>query len=365
MDFALHLPINKLSFGQCSINLLKEFHKKGLQPALFGVGPVDDLAAFKLSDEFKSWFKSCRAKSLKQHKRSIPIFRLWHVNEDSLSSFSEKQVLFTFHETDQATEVESNIVRNNSKVFFSSKYSANIFKTFGCDNVDSLPLGFDSDSFHAIENRQYLEAGVIQFGLGGKLEKRKQHMKILNLWAKKFGNNPKYKLNCALVNPFIPPEAANQIINSALEGKRYFNINFVPFMEGNDSYNDFLNSNSIMIGMSSAEGWGLPEFQSVALGKHALILNATGYKEWVTPENSVLVNPTGKVSLVDGVFFRPDGDFNQGSGFDWTEEVFYKGIDDVIARFKENNINEEGLKLQKEFTWEKAADKVIFALESL
>lgn len=364
MDFALHLPVNKLSFGQCSINLLKEFHKRGFQPSIFTLGQ-DDFASFKLEDDFKAWFSSCRAKSIKQHKRTTPIFRLWHVNEESLNSFSEKQVLFTFHETDQATEAESNIVRNNQTVLFSSKYSANIFKTFGCENVDNLPLGFDSDSFKIIPNRQYVETGVVQFGLGGKLEKRKQHMKILNLWAKKYGNNPKYKLNCALFNPFIPPEAMNQVINMALEGKRYFNINFITFMEDNSAYNDFLNSNSIMLGMSSAEGWGLPEFQSVALGKHALILNATGYKEWATPENTVLVNPTGKVPLADGVFFRADWDFNQGSGFDWTDEVFYKGMEDVIKRFKENNVNEAGLKLQEQFTWSKTVDKIMSVFENL
>src|SRR4051812_6089370 len=119
MNFAIHVPCNRLSFGQVSINLLKEFHKRGLQPCLFTVGP-DDLGAFKLSDDFHSWFYSCRAKSVHYHKRSNPVFRLWHINEDALSSVSEKQVLFTFHETDQATEIETNIVQNNAQVLFSS-----------------------------------------------------------------------------------------------------------------------------------------------------------------------------------------------------------------------------------------------------
>ncbi len=53
-------------------------------------------------------------------------------------------------------------------------------------------------------------------------------------------------------------------------------------MQKNSLYNDYLNSANIILGMSGGEGWGLPEFQSVALGKHAVILNATGYKDWAT-----------------------------------------------------------------------------------
>jgi len=66
-NFALHVPINKLSFGQVSINILKEVHKRGLQPFIFTIGQ-DDFGAFKLSDDFKSWFESCKNKSKKSNQ---------------------------------------------------------------------------------------------------------------------------------------------------------------------------------------------------------------------------------------------------------------------------------------------------------
>ena len=71
-------------------------------------------------------------------------------------------------------------------------------------------------------------------------------------------------------------------------------LNFLGMMQKNSLYNDFLNSGNIILGMSGAEGWGLPEFQSVALGKHAVILNASAYKDWATEENSVMVESNGK-----------------------------------------------------------------------
>ena len=54
-------------------------------------------------------------------------------------------------------------------------------------------------------------------------------------------------------------------------------------MPTNTAYNDYLNSGDIIIGMSGGEGWGLPEFHSVALGKYGIILNAHAYKEFIEP----------------------------------------------------------------------------------
>ena len=127
-------------------------------------------------------------------------------------------------------------------------------------------------------------------------------------------------------------------------------------MQKNVLYNDFLNSGNIIIGMSGAEGWGLPEFQSVALGKHAVILNATAYKEWATPENSVLVEPNGKTEAYDGVFFKKGGDFNQGNIYTFDEDDFIEGCEKAIERFKESPVNTAGLELQSKFTYSKTVD---------
>ena len=82
-------------------------------------------------------------------------------------------------------------------------------------------------------------------------------------------------------------------------------------MPKNETYNQFLNSGDVVIGMSGAEGWGLPEFQSVCMGKHSVILNATSYKDWANESNSVLVEPSGKVDAYDEVFFKKGSFKNQ------------------------------------------------------
>ena len=73
----------------------------------------------------------------------------------------------------------------------------------------------------------------------------------------------------------------NQIIAQALEGKTYGNINFLPRLGTNSEVNEMLNSIDIdLSGLSGAEGWNLPAFNSTCLGKWSMVLNCTSHKDW-------------------------------------------------------------------------------------
>ena len=136
-------------------------------------------------------------------------------------------------------------------------------------------------------------------------------------------------------------------------------------MQKNSLYNDYLNSANIIIGMSGGEGWGLPEFQSVALGKHAVILNCSGYKDWANSENSTLIEPNGTKEVYDGLFFQKGGPFNQGNIFSFDSDHFIDACEKTIEKVKANPVNEEGLKLQEKFTYKKMVDKILDVIEKL
>ncbi len=298
--------------------------------------------------------------SIIEHNKNNPIFKLWHLN-GSLESFSKNQVLLTFYEVDSPTKAELNIVKNNSVVLFSSSYAVSIFKDFGVDNVKYVPLGFDNIHFQKVNPKS---KNNIQFGLFGKLEpQRKRHLKTLALWAKKYGNNPNYSLNCAIFNHFLDANAQSQMINQALNGQKYFNINFLNYLPSNEMYNELLNNTDIVLAMSGGEGWGLPEFQCVSLGKHCVGLNAHSYKDWMNENNAVLVNPNGKIPAYDNMFFRQGDVFNQGSIFDWSEQDFFEALDKVEQRYKQNPINTAGLELQTTFTYKKVVDEILNLLK--
>jgi hypothetical protein len=347
-------PINPVSFGNVSLNLMREMYNRGMQVAHFPIGNPDAQVYDKLSPEFREWLQQSVNHRLKLAKKDIPTLQLWHIN-GSENRISKEQFLFTFYEVSEPTLVEKNLVDMQSHVFFSSTYSAKKFESVGCENVSYIPVGFDTD-FHKT-GKTYLK-DKIHFGLMGKFEKRKMTAQILRAWAKTYGNNFDYQLSCCINNSFLKPEELNGAIHQALDGQRYGNINFLPFLKTNSEVNEFMNAIDIdLSGLSGAEGWNLPAFNATALGKWSVVLNATSHKDWATPENSLLVEPNGTVPSADGRFFHQGSDFNQG--------VFYTFDEDaVIAKMKEAEAvckteNTKGLELQESFSYSNTLDKIL------
>ena len=174
-------------------------HARDLQPCIFPISKVSINTQSNLSEDFKSWLDSCISKATRSHSRSNPIFKLWHL-QGSLESHSKEQVLLTFYELDQPTKNEINIAKNN-RTCFTSEYSCDIYKDVGVE-TGYIPLGFDNDNFYKTD-KQYYDDDRIVFNLVGKFEKRKNHQKVIETWLKKYGNNPKYFLYCAVYNPFF------------------------------------------------------------------------------------------------------------------------------------------------------------------
>lgn len=361
MKLAFNLPINPVSFGQVSTLILRTIYEREKNSSekndiyLFPIGQVN-LSSQQVDQGFQEWVKSKILNGLENYSRDIPIFKLWHLN-GSLESFSKNQSLLTFYELDQPTKVEINTAKNNNKIYFTSKYSCEIFKMYGVE-AKYIPLAFDSFNFSQ-KVKKYFNDDRITFNLCGKFEKRKHHAKIIKTWIKKFGNNPKYSLQCAVFNPFLNEEQNQQILMGVLEGNKPFNVNFLPMMNENNVYNDYLNSADIVIGMSGGEGFGLPEFQSVAIGKHAVLMNAHAYKDWANDEMVTWVNPCGKTLVYDGMFFHQNQPYNQGNIFDFSEEEFINSCEIAISKALKNRVNEKGLELQKTFSKDLFVDKVI------
>jgi len=362
-NFSLEVPINSVSFGQISVAILREFKKMGLEPNIFPIGNID-LSSQKPDREFNEWLQKCVFKAQKEHKRRFPVFKLWHLN-GGINSVSDKQFLYTFWETDSPTPEELNVIKNNSTVGLSSQYAISILNGFGCDNIVKLHPGFDSYNFHRITDKKYFDDDRIVFSVVGKFEPlRKNHAKIIQTWIKRFGNKKKYWLHCAIHNPFMHPQEMQNAYAALLGGQNIPNVQFFPFMHQNEVYNDWLNSANIVIGMGN-ESFGLPEFHSIAMGKHAVILNVNGYKEYCNSKNSILINPNGKMGAHDGKFFVKGSQWNQGQFFIFDENEFIAGCEEAIKRVEINPVNEAGLALANQFSYENTAKNILSKLEQM
>lgn len=352
-------PLNAVSFGNVSYNLLREMYKRKISVSFFPIGNIDINSFDKIDPDFKVWMESCVNNRFTSIHKDTPTLQLWHIN-GSENRITSRQTLFSFYEVDNPTVAEKNLVDLQDNVIFSSSFAAEKFELIGCENTCAIPLGFDED--FGPTNKEYLK-DKIHFGLFGKFEHRKHTAKILSLWAKKYGDNYDYQLTCCITNPFFKPEQMNQLIGQALEGKRYGNINFLPFLRTNSEVNDALNSIDIdLTGLSGGEGWNLPSFNATALGKWSIVLNASSHQDWATSDNSLLIDPKGKVSAIDGQFFIQGHPFNQGNIYTFDDDLVVSKMEEASSLAKKPN--KEGKKLASQFTYKKTLDSILKKMSS-
>lgn len=349
MKILVDAPLNSLSLGNVSVNIIKELNKKGHEVGIWPMNESNvDLSAYSFTDEEKSWFQDGINKRLDFLSPDIPSIKVWHLN-GSENRKNPNQYLYTFYECSDPTEVERKLCDAQNKTFFSSSYAAEKF------GAEFAPLGFDRDFFRT--EKTYLN-DVIHFGLMGKFENRKHTAKIIRTWIQKYGNNSKYQLTCCVTNPFFNEDEMAHLINNALGGERYNNVNFLPYLKTNNEVNEFLNAIDIdLTGLSGGEGWNLPSFNSTCLGKWSIVLNETSHKDWATSDNSILVESSSQVDCHDGKFFVTGGNFNQGHFYDWdVDEVVYAM---EKAESKVGQINTEGQKLADKFTYSNTVDSIL------
>jgi glycosyltransferase involved in cell wall biosynthesis len=360
MKLLVNAPINALSFGNVSVNILRELFKKNIDLIFFPIGDKAEMDAYdKIEPYFVKYLQAATNDRYSKISKDIPSLKLWHIF-GSETRYSKNQSLFTFHEVSEVTNIEKNLLSLQDRIFVSSNYTKNIFNLNGLDNVTHVPLGFDND--FQITNKTYLQ-DKIHFGILGKFENRKNTARIIKSWLKLFGNKPEYQLSCAITNPFLDKARFQNELLKVLEGKQYNNLNFVPYMQTNSEVNDYLNSIDIDLGgLSGAEGWNLPSFNATALGKWSVVINATAHKDWATKDNSILIEPSSLKDCYDDVFFKKGQSFNQGQFFDISDQE----MDDAILKSLSyaKTPNPEGIKLQKQFTYEKTVETILCAISS-
>ena len=342
-------PLNSLSFGNVSFNLLKEMYNQDMNVAIFPHGNVDVSSFGSISKDLKDWVEKGVNDRYSMLDQDTTTLQMWHLN-GSENRISKKQILYTFYELDSPTKEEKKLCEFQDKTFFSSSTASTLFP-----NSSFAPLGFDNTFYNT--NKTYMQ-NKIHFGIMGKFEKRKHTEKIIKTWIKKYGNNYDYQLTCCITNPFFKKEQMEGIINNILEGKRIGNVNFLPFLPKNSQVNDYLNSIDIDLGgMSGAEGWNLPSFNATCLGKWSIVLNCSAHKDWANDKNCILIDPSGKEPVYDNIFFKEGAEFNQGNIYTFDEDEFIESM--KLAETKCKNLNTEGQKLKEKFTYKNTLNTIL------
>jgi glycosyltransferase involved in cell wall biosynthesis len=354
----LHAPLNSLSLGNVSFNILRELYARKVQCVIFPKGPVD-LSAYKVEPQFGAWIERAVNSRYQKFDRKVPTLAVWHIQGSELKP-SDKQVLLSFHETDSPTEHEVNIVNQQDHTFFSSTWSVENFRSFGAQNVSFVPLGFDPDL--AVPAKRLTSPDVTHWICVGKFEElRKLTGYKIRQWIAKFGGDPKHFLTLCVENPFYDRQRngfnTEDLLNQVFQGQKPFNVNVLGRLKTNAEMAQLYQSADVELGLSRSEGWNLPSFNATALGKWSIVSDCTAHKDWATADNAILVEPTGMVKAVDNFFFVENAPFSSGNMFTFADDAFPAALEEAAKRAK--TPNPAGEKLRETFTWKRTVDGIL------
>jgi hypothetical protein len=358
MKLNFNAPLNSLSLGFVSFHILRQLWKLNIDVSIFPIANNCDVSSFSSAEpEFLKWIQDSVNSAHKEYSSDSPTLKIWHINS-SWEQIGKNQYLYTFHECDQITDTERNILNQQKAVFTCSEYSKKVFEDGGVTvPVFYVPLGFDNLHFKKID-RQYYPEGVTNWILHGKAEKRKGTIKTIQTWLKKFGNDRNHALTLLITNPFFKDEDNKNLVNQICGGVKYFNVNPLPYLQTLGLVNDAYNSADIVLDLSGAESWSVPSSTLISMGKHGIIHENTGMLGWANDENSVLVKPSGKELVYDGIFFHQGQPYNQGSIFTYSESDLMLAFDKVLERKNKKKVNVAGLKLQN-LQWSNSVEKIL------
>jgi len=364
MEFSIELPLNQTGLGQVGVGVAIELYERSLYPNIFIIGDPN-FQYSNVPEGFLDWLKLCTDKALRKYKRDQPSIKIWHI-QGSHERLTDNAKLYTVTETDTITAVEKNILSQYNRVAVPSNYSKQIFETQGLNAVHYIPNFYDGRVFSKVEAQRKGLKDVTIFGIFGKMEKRKRTAETIKAWVAKFGGDKRYRLNCHVFNhyfmqahridPKFAEKAHRQAIEQQIGAELPWNVEFFSFLN-KEEMNLAMNAADIHVSLSGGEGFNLPLFHGLALGKRAVALNEHAHQDYCTSENCVLVEPSGKEECYDGMFFHKEANFNQGNIFKFEQDAAIAGFEAAINRsIPDPKLGEE---LREKFSVQKTVDELL------
>lgn len=353
----LNCPINNLSYGLVSYNILKELSKK-IDVTLFPIGQVqsdedkDQELLSKLWERNKSFNYRC------------PCLRIFHQFSMAESIGHGPRIGFPIFELDTFTDKEKQHLMSLDFIFVCSKWAKNIVECqLRCDKsfVKVIPLGVDRNIFHEQVQPAQLNFQGTAFLNIGKWEIRKGHDLLLEAFCKTFDKNDDVILLMHCECPF-DKERTKQWMNYYKNSKLGDKIFFVEQrVSSQRNIASLIKSVDCCVFPSRAEGWCLPLLESMSVGKPVITTKWSGQTEFINKDNAMLIDIDEFEPAYDPPWFN-------GQCGNWAK-FGQKQLDQLCGYMKnihkskqsrgESLFNLVGVDTSKQFSWENACNKVL------
>lgn len=353
MNLNLLAPINLLSYGIVSTNILIELQKLGVDVALFPIGSIE--AQEKHHNGIRQALVSAQKPDFQ-----APSLRIYH--EFSLAEHVGygTKIGFPIFERNKFNEQMKHHLVNQDELFTCSCWGKQII----LDNliakqnsIHVIPLGIDPTIFNQNYLNKLYNYKTI-FWTQGKIEIRKGHDILHEVFSKAFPNNEEVELWISWNNPFLKKEEIDDW-EALYRAKLGDKVKFIPPIQNPCDMAQLMSQTDCGIWLSRSEGFCLPCLEYLAMGKHVIGPSNSGFTEYLNKNNSFLIEFDESEPMFDGVWFKNEESTWAHYGENQIEQAV-NYLRDVHSKKQTELrlVNEAGIETGKKFTWENTAKKI-------
>lgn len=355
----LNCPINSLSYGIVSYNILKALNHN-VDVTLFPIGgiqPDDDKDQNLL---LTLWEQN------KNADLNATCLRIYHQFSMAESIGRGPRVGFPIFELDKFTKREINHLSSLDYIFVCSEWAKNIIlKEIGRNEyyVKTVPLGVDRSIFNENIQANFNSNDTVFLNIG-KWEIRKGHDLILDAFNKTFSPTDDVSLVMHCACPFDKNRTKQwtEYYKNSKMGEKIF---FVEERTPSQRYiASLIKSAHCCVFPARAEGWCLPLLESMSIGKPVITTNYSGQTEFANKDNAMLIDVDDFEMAYDPPWFKGETGRWAKFGTKQLDQLcgYMSNIHKVRKASGQVVLNIAGIETAKRFSWENTANKILEVL---
>ena len=342
---------NQTSYGLVTLNLLKELDKRCHAVNLHSQ-PNGDCG------EFNTVVRKA-INNAPMFKDTAPSLRIAHQFDMAIGIGFGRRFGYTFSELNKLTEIEKNQLTSLDTVIAPTKWQAEVYKQNGVNSrIEVCNAGYNNDVFTPCN---YLPPKCVFLSIG-KWEVRKQQDQIVTAFHKAFSQQDNVELWLSCDNTFINDyvDQKKQAYKDLL-GDR---IKIIGRVKSPFDLARIIQQSYCFVAPSLAEGWNLPLLEAMACGKFSIATDYSGHTEFINKDTTHLIEPTGLVPAIDGMWFKENSPTNCGEWCSYSIDDLISAMKTTLEDYNSGKVLSKPAELRANmFTWDIAATRMLNILE--
>jgi glycosyltransferase involved in cell wall biosynthesis len=347
MKLNLNGPLNKLSYGYVTWNILNQLTKMGHEVSFFPVGGWQNTEVDgRAYPDYQSVINAANQRAIDFSHPKLDTVRIFHQFSMAESIGAGKRIGFPIFELDRFTTQEKNHLRSLDGIWVTSNWGKGVVENevpgIPCKVI---PLGYDPDIF--FPNRLFpAQSDTFVVGNIGKLEHRKGHGEIVEIFNAAFEKTDDVELWLGLDSFHINKTELDNFVKTSKESKLGDKIRFIPRMDSQVDVAEIINCFDVGLFPSRAEGWNLELLECLACDIPCVATDYSAHTEFCRADEVYLVKPEFMELAHDGRWF-----FSKGYWAQINKEEKDQFVDHIRYLYKNRDPNYSSTHA-KTYTWE-------------